>query len=89
MIMNDVVSSHKKKIAKDTLKMTPVAASILGGMTFPEAYKLVFRTDLVERLARLIEEYGDCQCLSWELEMYGWNTPQELQAALHELTLQP
>ena len=80
--MNDVAYKHQKRIAKDTLKMTPAAARIMGGMTFPEAYKLVFNTDLVERLEELIAEYGDCQHLCWELQTYGWKTPQELQAAL-------
>lgn len=77
--MHDVAKRHRRTIARQTLRMTPAMARIMGGMTFEEAYKCVFNTDLRLRLAQLIEEYGqNPNHLSWELYTYGWTTPYEL-----------
>ena len=81
--MNDVAYKHQKRIAKDTLRMTPAGALIMGGMTFEQAYKFVFNTDLRPRLAQLIAEYGDRpEWLSWELDTYGWTYPKDLLDSL-------
>lgn len=37
----DVFEKHQLAIAKKTLKMTPVMAKIMGGMTYEEAKKIV------------------------------------------------
>lgn len=77
-----VPEQHQLKIAKRSLSMTPQACRILGGMTFEEAYHLVYRKDLRTRLAELIAEYGDGDLYSWELGRYGYNNPTRLLAAL-------
>lgn len=75
---------HRKRIAVSTLKMTPAGARIMGGMTFEEAYELVFKTPLIPRLEYLVKEYGEKpeSTLVWEMEKYGWKTPFELLCAL-------
>jgi hypothetical protein len=62
--------------------MTPKMALIMGGMTFEEAYKLIFRIDLRERLKKLIDEYGEDDLFSWELQTYGHKSPFELLNSL-------
>ena len=39
--MKDIFEKHKLKIAKETLKMTPIMANIIGGMTYEEAKQIV------------------------------------------------
>jgi len=73
----NIPQKHQLKIARDTLKMTPTGALILGGMSYSEAYEIVFKTPLQPRLESLISEYGEKGPYSWELERYGW-TPGEL-----------
>jgi hypothetical protein len=83
-------AKHQMAVAKKTLRMTPVAAEVMGGMTFREAYKHVFRTDLDQRIAGLIKTYPYCEDAGfcWELQMYGWHNPRELQRALPVVTAQ-
>ena len=80
-----IAQKHQRKIALDILRnQTPMMANILGGMTFNEAYKVIFETDLESRLDQLIKEYGiTCKGkkFSWELDVYGWN-PVSLNSAL-------
>ena len=80
----DTASKHQMRVAKDTLRMTPAMARIMGGMDYPTAYEHVFRTDLKTRLQSLCEQYGDAAAkpfddggVSWELGKYGY-TPAEL-----------
>ena len=76
--MKVVAEKHQKRIARDTLKMTPAGADIMGGMTFKEAYEYIFKCDVIERLEGLVNEYGMGYIFSWELESYGWDNPYEL-----------
>ena len=76
--MKNIALKHQKAIAYKTLRMTPARANIMGGMTFEEAYQIIFRESLRDRLKDLIAEYGDTNTLSWELWTYGWNSPSEL-----------
>ena len=86
--MYSVAERHQRKIAKDILQnQTPLMASVLGGMSFSEAYKVMFNTDLDDRLDQLIKEYGiSCKGkdFTWELDDYGWN-PISLKDALGKL----
>ncbi len=45
---------------------------------FEQAYRVLFREDLHERLKGLVAEYGESNTLSWELWTYGWKSPSEL-----------
>ena len=55
----------------------------MGGMTYEEAYALVFKTDLRARLNGLVQEYGaDPGWFCWELGVYGWDKPADLLAQL-------
>ena len=76
--MIDIAKKHQTKIAKQTLRMTPITANIMGGMTFEEAYEFIFNTELIPRLKQIVEEYQDSDTLVWELREYGWNSPMEL-----------
>tara|TARA_R110000803_G_scaffold144149_1_gene210058 strand:+ start:806 stop:1060 length:255 start_codon:yes stop_codon:yes gene_type:complete len=77
--MNKTAIAHQKKIARKSLRMTPIACDILGGMTFVEAYKIIFRTDLKPRLESLIKTYGEKPIsLNYELTSYGWKSPSDL-----------
>ena len=78
--MYDVAKKHQINIARKTLRMTPLTADILGGMSYEEAYRIIFKTDLHNRLKELIRKYP-AGCYSWELEKYGW-TPQSLMDEL-------
>jgi hypothetical protein len=79
-----VPERHQLKIARDTLKMTPIMAKIMGGMDYEMAYRIVFKTELKPRLEQLIRQYGDNPAwLSWELDVYGW-TPRELLDAISD-----
>ena len=75
--MKTVFEKHQRRIAKDILKnQTPLIANVMGGMSFSEAYKVMFNTDLDDRLDQLIKDYGiSCKGkdFSWELDDYGWN----------------
>jgi hypothetical protein len=73
---------HQKNIAYKTLSMTPAGARIMGGMNYEAAYQLIFRTDLKERLSDLVKQYGTGELYSWELEKYGWKSPNELLQSL-------
>lgn len=75
-----IFSSHRMKIARKTLKMTPSMALVMGGMTYEEAYQLVFRHDLYARIRHLLSTYGT-RPVEWELEKYGWQ-PSSLLAEL-------
>jgi hypothetical protein len=81
--MKKIAEKHQRKIAYSTLKMTPAMANIAGGMTYQEAYKFIFKTDLKTRLQELVDEYGNKSVYSWELEKYGWDNPSELLAAIN------
>lgn len=83
----NVPEKHRRKIAVSTLSMTPAAAKIMGGMTFEEAYEVVYNSSLKARLEQLVEEYGiePEGFLSWELEKYGWDKPFELLCAIDPL----
>ena len=79
---------HQLNIARQTLRMTPAAARIMGGMDYATAYALVFKTPLRARLDSLIADYGDSAGKSyedggvcWELSKYGY-TPAELKGLL-------
>ncbi len=64
----NVFQKHQLAIAKRTLRMTPTQAFVAGGMTFEEAYEIVYKTPLKRRLATLIAEYGMYPpSLHWEL----------------------
>jgi len=79
----DIPQKHQMRIAKQTLRMTPAGARIMGGMDYESAYELVFKTPLRPRLQSLVAEYGENpEWLSWELVTYGWDKPAELLAAL-------
>ena len=54
--MQNVFNKHQKAIAYKTLKMTPQMANIMGGMTFEEAYKIIFRIDLRNRIDEIIRK---------------------------------
>ena len=86
--MYTVPEKHQRKIAYRILRNeTPLMASILGGMSFPEAYELIFHTDLSNRLDQLIKEHGiACKSndFAWELSQYGWS-PISLNNALGTL----
>jgi len=66
-------------IARQTLKMSQAGASIMGGMSFAEAYRLVFKLDLDERIAELQANYPaetlrkpfSAGGINWELDKYG------------------
>lgn len=50
-----------------------------GSAVFSEAYNTIFRQSLIKRLNYLIDRYGRFpKCLSWELNIYGWETPGQL-----------
>jgi len=49
---------------------------------FEQAYRVVFHTDLHERLKELVAEYGLTTMFIWELGTYGWDSPAELLGAL-------
>ena len=76
--MIDIAKKHQTKIAKQTLRMTPATAAIMGGMTFEEAYQFIFNTELMPRLEQLVEEHQNSNTLAWELKTYGWSSPMEL-----------
>jgi len=79
----DVALRHQKNIARKTLSMSIAGASIMGGMDHREAYRIIFRHDLDERLAELLAEYPNRpDWISWELGTYGWEAPHDLAAAL-------
>lgn len=75
--MYDVAKKHQTKIARQTLRMAPVMANIMGGMTFEQAYEFLYHVPLKDRLQSLIHEYGDKEVV-WELD---WN-PHELLRAI-------
>jgi hypothetical protein len=70
--MLTVAERHQKQIARQTLKMTPAAARIMGGMTYAQAYKIIFGRDLAERAAELLRLYPEPCDLCFELNKYGW-----------------
>jgi hypothetical protein len=77
--MEDVARKHQMNIARKTLGMSQVGASIMGGMSFAEAYHLVFKIDLAERIAYLQANYPAETLrqpfasggINWELDKYG------------------
>jgi len=84
----DTVAKHQMAVARKTLAMSVAGTSIMGGMTYAEAYKHVFKTDLAERLTGLVAEYGDAAGkrfedggISWELGRYG-HVPAQLLAEI-------
>ena len=77
-----VPEKHQLKIARDTLKMTPAGARIMGGMSFERAYEIVYKCTLRARLTHLITTYGEGPLYSWELESRGW-TPKALLDCLN------
>lgn len=79
--MESMAKKHQKRIAYSTLKMTPIGANIMRGMSYEEAYKFIFKTNLKDRLNELIAEYGD-KVIVWELSHYGWVKPIDLLKAL-------
>lgn len=80
----DIFKKNQRRIALSTLRMTPATARIAGGMTFEDAYDVVYGENLVQRLQLLIKEYGKNPLnLSWELQKYGWGSPFELLCAIN------
>ena len=76
----DVAKQHQLKIAKQTLRLTQAGARILGGMSYHEAYFLIYGVTLSERLADLRKNYTIEQLtkpfeeggVNWELDRYGY-----------------
>jgi len=83
----DTAKKHQKKIAESTLRMTPAAARVMGGMTYPEAYKLLFGQELKPRLEQLIAEYPNAEPnqLNTELCTYGWSGTFALKELLESI----
>lgn len=86
--MLTIAQQHQKRIAYRTLAMAPAVARIMGGMSYEEAYALIFGTPLRPRLASLISTYGVAAerdffdgGVCWELGRYKW-TPAALLRAL-------
>jgi len=73
----DVFTRNRKAIAYRTLRMTPAATHIMGGMDYETAYYVIFRTPLRRRLESLVAAYGD-KAIVWELQTYGWDRPRDL-----------
>ena len=81
----NVAKKHQLAIAKKTLKMSIVGASIMGGMTHAEAYELIFKAPLKPRLESLIREYPNAHsptAVNTELDVYGWSTIEDWQELL-------
>ena len=81
----NVAKTHQVKIAKSTLKMSIVGASIMGGMTHAEAYEIIFRQPLKDRLELLISEYPNAitpRSVFTELDDYGWETVNDWKELL-------
>ena len=74
----NTATKHQTRIAKKTLRMTPITANIMGGMTFEEAYQFIFNTELMPRLREFVTEHSNSDTLVWELRKYGWTSPLEL-----------
>ena len=72
-----VPERHQRKVARDTLKLSVAGSRIMGGMSFEDAYELIYNTPLRPRLEQLLAEYGENGPWSWELEQHG-HTPAEL-----------
>jgi len=77
--MDDIARKHQKRIAAQTLRMSQQGARIMGGITFAEAYRIVFGLDLSERLRQLRSDYSpetlqlpfERGGINWELDKYG------------------
>lgn len=77
----DIARQHQLNIARKTMKMTPATARMLGGMTFAEAYELIYHKPLKARLLELIQEYGvSGPEVTWELSKCGWKPLDLLEA---------
>lgn len=77
----DIGRKHQLNIARKTLNMTPATARMLGGMTFEQAYELVYHKPLKARLLELIREYGvSGPDVTWELSKCGWKPLDLLEA---------
>lgn len=70
-----------QELARQVLSLPPSSAKAELGMDYETAYALIFRAPLRPRLNSLIAEYGIAP-LSWELGVYGWDSPAELLNAL-------
>ena len=83
----DTFKKHQTEIAKDTLRMTPSGARIMGGMTHEEAYRFIFGAELKPRLIQLIADYPNCEPrqLNTELCAYGWEGTKALTELLNSL----
>lgn len=51
-----VFDKHQKRIAKNTLRMSDVGARIMGGMTKPEARRILSRLGLSQTAIDKIEQ---------------------------------
>jgi hypothetical protein len=61
-------------IARRTLKLSLAASRIMGGMSYAEAYKLVFKKDLGERARELMVAYPDKPSMfCFELSQHGYD----------------
>ena len=65
-----------KNEARFLLTLTPTDSVAVD--LFEQAYRILFREDLHERLKGLVAEYGESDTLSWELWNYGWESPSAL-----------
>ena len=76
---DNVFKKHQKAIAKKTLSMSIEGQMIMGGMTHKEAFEIIFREPLRERLERLLREYPGAERgkVSTELVMYGWDGAED------------
>ena len=79
MKQKTVFEKHREKIARETLKMSVSGALIMGGMNHKEAFEIIFREPLRERIERLLKEYPSAERgkVSTELVMYGWDGAED------------
>lgn len=71
-----------KTTARKILSMKPAEVRAQGGMTYEEAYEIIFRTNLRQRLQTLVAEYGNTGPWCWEMNIYGWDNAADLLEAL-------
>ena len=82
-----VFEKHQKAIARKTLAMSIEGQKIMGGMTHKEAFQIIFRETLQNRLERLLKEYPCAERgkVSTELVMYGWDGAEDWQELINSL----
>ena len=78
--MLTIPEQHQLRVAKQTLRLTQAGARILGGMSYRDAYFLVYGITLSERLEDLRKNYTIEELtkpfeeggINWELDRYGY-----------------